>query len=444
MSTASANPAQDPTVSAVGSPNIIGPRLQIPQMGVKPEHKRPWWFIGAILFGQLGIFLALMGPATVSIGLKVTELTSDAAEQASMLGWIMPWGAIAAVVFNAVGGRMSDRTTWRLGRRRPWLIIGAVGMTGAMVILAFGTSTFVLALGWFLAQAFGNIAFSAFLASISDQLPEIQYGRTSGFVGVAQNVAIMVATWFAAWFSENMLLLFMVPAILGAVCIIGYALTLPEPVLERNRYPFNLVELLTTFWRNPITFPDFGLAWWSRFMIILASYLFITFRVLYMVNHLGLSSKEAASAVAVGVTIYTLVSMVSGVIAGWISDVTGRRKVLVAISILIFALGIYMLLHADTVGFFYFCEAIMGFAWGMYIAVDLALVLQVLPDPLNNGKDLGVFNMANALPQSLAPAFGAFLLKTLGDGTDFGPLLITAAICGVIGAVLTMFIRSVR
>lgn len=39
---------------------------------------------------------------------------------------------------------------------------------------------------------------------------------------------------------------------------------------------------------------------------------------------------------------------------------------------------------------------------------------------------------------------GGFLLSQLGGGTDFTALLVTAAAAGVLGAVLTMFIRSVR
>ncbi|MGO2360702.1 MAG: MFS transporter, partial [Brachybacterium tyrofermentans] len=144
------------------------------------------------------------------------------------------------------------------------------------------------------------------------------------------------------------------------------------------------------------------------------------------------------------VTIYTVASMVSGLLAGWISDRLGRRKVMVAIAILIFGIGTYGLLHADTVTGFYVCEAIMGVAYGMYLAVDLALVFEVLPDREKTGKDLGVFNMANALPQSLAPGVGGFLLAKLGGGTDFTALLVAAAISAVAGAILTMFIRGVK
>lgn len=434
----------DPTIDLQGSPNPLGPKLPIPHLGIKPDGKRPVWFIAGLVLAQFGLFLALLGPATVSIQLKVQTLTGDAAEQASMTAMVIAPGALAAVIFNAVGGRLSDRTTSSLGRRRPWMVLGIVGLALSLLLIALATGPLLMAIGWFISQAFANVAFAAFLGSVADQLPSEQYGKTSGLIGVAQNMGVMVATWLSAAFSSNMLLLFMVPAVLGLVLVVAYALMLPEPVLKENRYPFNLRELIATFWTNPLRYPDFGLAWWGRFLIILASYLFVTFRVLYMTNHLGLAAGAATAAVAVGVTIYTVASMVAGLAAGWISDKLGRRKVMVAVAILVFGIGTYGLLHADTVAGFYVCEAIMGVAYGMYLAVDLALVLEVLPNRENAGKDLGVFNMANALPQSLAPGVGGFLLAKLGGGTDFTALLVAAAISAVAGAILTMFIRGVK
>ena len=396
------------------------------------------------MLGQAGIFLALMGPATVSIQLKATQLSSIPAEQAAIVGFAIAPGALAAVIFNALGGRISDRTTGRFGRRRPWIVGGTVAMLLGMFLIAIAPGAGLMAVGWFLAQATANLAFSAFTASLSDQLSSRQYGKVSGLVNIAANFSVMAATWLAAWLDHSMLLLFLLPAVIGAVMALIYAFMIPEPVLKKNRHPFNLMDLLTTFWRNPLKYPDFALAWGGRFTIIFATYMFTTFRLLYMTNHLGLEAHAATGAVAIGVTIYTVFSMVAAVLGGWLSDFLGRRKVLVAASILIFGLATYLLLHADTVTAFYVVEAIMGIAYGVYGAVDLALVLEVLPSREEAGKDLGVFNIANALPQSLAPAFGGFLLANLGSGTNFAPLLITAGIVALSGAVMTMFIRGVK
>lgn len=436
--------APDPTIDLKGSPNLIGPKLPIPHLGIEPDTKKPAWYIGAVFLGQFGLFVALLAPVMVSMQLKVSSLTDDPVERVSMLGMVLTGGAVAAFLFNPIGGRLSDRTIGRWGRRRPWMIIGITGLMLALLVIALGTNTVTLAIGWFIAQAFANMGFAAFTASLADQLSEEQYGKTSGLVGIAQNVGIMVATWMGTFFTENMLLLFMVPAVIGFIAMTIYALSIPEPVLVKNKYPFNVKEFIQTFWTNPIRFPDFGLAWWGRFMIILASYLFTSFRLIYMENHLGLDTKSAAAAVALGVTIYTVSTMVSSLFAGWLSDKLGRRKVIVAAAILVFGIGTYLLLHVDSVSMFYVVEAIMGLSYGAYLAVDLALVFEVLPDRMNTGKDLGVFNMANALPQSLAPAFGGFLLANLGGGTDFTALLVVALAAAVIGAVLTMLIRSVK
>ena len=436
--------APDPTIDPVGSPNLIGPKLPIPHLGIAFDKPRPWWFVLGIMLGQLGIFIALMGPATVSIQIKASQLASSPAEAASITAFAVAPGALAAVIFNALGGRISDRSTSRFGRRRPWLIVGALGMLVGLALIALAPGAALMAVGWFLAQAAGNLALAAYVASIADQLSPAQYGRASGLVGIASNLAVMIATWLASVLTGNMIALFLVPGLIGMVLVLVFAFMLPEPVLRENRLPFNLRELVLTFWRNPVKFPDFGLAWGGRFTIILASYMFTTFRLLYMENHLGLDAGSATLAVATGVTIYTVTSMVASLLAGWLSDVLGRRKILVAASILIFGLATYLLLHADTVTAFYVVEAIMGLAYGTYIAVDLALVLEVLPDREQAGKDMGVFNIANALPQSLAPAFGGFLLANLGGGTDFTALLVAALVAAVIGAVLTMFIRGVK
>ncbi|MGP5412137.1 MFS transporter [Brachybacterium paraconglomeratum] len=436
--------APDPTIDPVGSPNLIGPKLPIPHLGIAFDKPRPWWFVLGIMLGQLGIFIALMGPATVSIQIKASQLASSPAEAASITAFAVAPGALAAVIFNALGGRISDRSTSRFGRRRPWLIVGALGMLVGLALIALAPGAALMAVGWFLAQAAGNLALAAYVASIADQLSPAQYGRASGLVGIASNLAVMIATWLASALTGSMVALFLVPGLIGMVLVLIFAFMLPEPVLRENRLPFNLRELVLTFWRNPVKFPDFGLAWGGRFTIILASYMFTTFRLLYMENHLGLDAGSATLAVATGVTIYTVTSMVASLAAGWLSDVLGRRKILVAASILIFGLATYLLLHADTVTAFYVVEAIMGLAYGTYIAVDLALVLEVLPDREQAGKDMGVFNIANALPQSLAPAFGGFLLANLGGGTDFTALLVAALVAAVIGAVLTMFIRGVK
>jgi MFS family permease len=77
--------------------------------------------------------------------------------------------------------------------------------------------------------------------------------------------------------------------------------------------------------------------------------------------------------------------------------------------------------------------AIGGLGFGMYLAVDLALVADVLPDQDKVAKDLGVLNIASALPCSIAPAIAPAILA-IGSGS-YGALYTVAGVCAVIGAV---------
>ncbi len=86
--------------------------------------------------------------------------------------------------------------------------------------------------------------------------------------------------------------------------------------------------------------------------------------------------------------------------------------------------------------------AISGLGLGMYAAVDLALVADVLPSKDNVAKDLGVFNIAGALPFSIAPA-GAPVILAIGGG-NYGVLYAAAGIFAIVGAVAILPVRGVR
>jgi len=207
----------------------------------------------------------------------------------------------------------------------------------------------------------------------------------------------------------------------------------------------DLREWVTTFWVNPAKYPDFALAWWSRFLITLATFMFTTFRLFFLQDKLGVSKDKAPAAVTIGVLVYTIALVAAGWVAGKISDRTGRRKFLVAGSTLLFGIGIVSLAHVTTVGQFYMVEALMGVAFGIYVGVDLALVVDVLPNPDDAGKDLGVFNMANALPQTVAPVFGAALLAvSSADNQNYELLLYTAGAASLLGALVVLPIKKVR
>jgi MFS family permease len=83
-----------------------------------------------------------------------------------------------------------------------------------------------------------------------------------------------------------------------------------------------------------------------------------------------------------------------------------------------------------------------GLGFGMYMAVDLALVVDVLPDADTAAKDLGVLNIAGALPFAVAPAVAPTLLAA-GNGS-YSVLYAVAGACALGGAAAVAPIRGVR
>jgi MFS family permease len=311
--------------------------------------------------------------------------------------------------------------------------------------MALGQTVPVITAGWCLAQLGANATLAPFIATISDQVPKFQRGSVSALLGIAQNVGILGGTYLAQLFQDQLVILFVVPSIFAIGAMILFAVILPDQRLTVKPPKMTAGEWVTTFWLNPLKHPDFALAWWSRFLITLATFMFTTFRLFYLRDELGLAESAAPAAVTIGVLIYTIALVASGWIAGKISDRTGRRKFLVAGSTLLFAAGIVLLAFVDSVTGFYVVEAVLGVAYGIYVGVDLALVVDVLPNPDDAGKDLGVFNMANALPQTVAPVIGATLLAINSPvNQNYDLLLWVAGVAGLIGAVVVLPIKKVK
>jgi MFS family permease len=406
-----------------------------------PTQNVSAWYLTALGLAQFGIYVAILSPVFVSMQLKAQSLNPS--DPASVIAVALPLGSLGAIIGNPLFGAMSDRTRTRWGRRRPWLLGGILVLFGGLALVAFSPNVGTLTVAWLICQLGSNAAFSAMMASWADNVPELQRGRASSIIGLAQNLAILAGTYAAVLLVENLPLLFILPGLLGVLCVVVYVFATPDRLPEVRPKPFSWLTFVHTFWTNPITHRDYGLAWWSRFLITLATFLFTTFRPFYMQDHFGLTAQRATAAVAFGVLLYTIALMIGAAVSGWLSDRVGRRKPFVAGSTLVFGIGLVALVFANDVVHFYFAEVIMGIAYGVYVAVDNALVVDVLPDPGKPGKDLGVMNIANSLPQSIAPAMGALLLG-VGVGDNYPVLLWGAGIVALLGALVVLPIRSVR
>ena len=129
---------------------------------------------------------------------------------------------------NPFFGKMSDRTTSRLGMRRPWMIIGLVGGSLGILIVALAPSIPVVLVGWCIAQLFFNALLAAQVAVLPDQVPTAQRGLVSGVLGVCLPIASVSGTFLVQLFTGNQLAMFLVPCAIGGFFILLFAVTLND------------------------------------------------------------------------------------------------------------------------------------------------------------------------------------------------------------------------
>ena len=305
------------------------------------------------------------------------------------------------MIGNVLFGRLSDRTTARWGRRRPWIVAGTIAMTGAFSIIALGQSVPVVTVGWCLAQLGANATLAPFVATISDQVPKFQRGSVSALLGIAQNVGVLGGVYLAQLFAKQMVILFVVPSIFAIGAMLLFAFDPARPASEGQAAADDGRRVD----RHPVGQPSQVPRLRLRLVVPVPDHPG-QFHVHHVpaVLHAGPAGNIPRRRAGQGVRRRPDLHHRSGCVRlGRGEDLRPHRVGGSSSwrgSTLLFAVGTVLLAHVSTLTGFYVVEALLGVAFGIYVGVDLALVVDVLPNPDDAGKDLGVFNMANALPQS--------------------------------------------
>ena len=416
-----------------------------------PPSRRPvgFGFIAAYTLAYVGVWMALLTPIAISLALKIGQVSPGGA--VGGLSLVLGVGAFVGLLANPFFGRLSDRTTSGFGMRRPWILGGAVGGSFGLFVISVAQNVPTILAGWCLTQLSFNALVAALAALLPDQVPAEQRGRVAGLLGVGLPVGLVGGTFLAQAFSGSVFLVFMAPAAVGMFFVLVLAAILDDRRQSPGYRPppYTLREFLGSFWVNPARHPDFGWAWLSRFLFNVAVATLITYNVFYLTEHLGISQERVPGLVFAAALVLNVGLVVFSVAGGWLSDLAGgRRKVFIWSSALVFGVGTAVIAFAGTLGVFLVGVGICGIGMGAYVAVDLALVTQVLPNPDDASKDLGVFGIAGTLPQSLAPAiaplFLAIPLFAGGEGSNYTALYLVAALFSVAGALAILPVKGVR
>src|SRR5205085_5199325 len=159
------------------------PAMEKPRLG--------FWQIWNMSFGFLGIqFGWALQMANMS---AIYEYLGADADQIPILWLAAP---LTGLIVQPIIGHMSDRTWGRLGRRRPYFLVGALLASTALVVMPNASALWMAAGLLWIMDASINISMEPFRAFVADRLPDEQ--RTRGFamqalfIGLGAVVASMM------------------------------------------------------------------------------------------------------------------------------------------------------------------------------------------------------------------------------------------------------------
>ncbi|WP_282205276.1 MFS transporter [Kitasatospora fiedleri] len=403
-------------------------------------------FVAGIALASLGLWAALYTPVQVLLARQL-EVVSPGHKEAS-LALVTGVGALVALVANPLVGALSDRTTSRFGRRGPWLAGGSLLGAAGLGLLAGQHTVAGLTAGWVMVQLGLSAAQAALVAVVPARVPVSQRAVVSAWVGATQPLAVLVGTAAVTGLADDaagylVLLVLLLAAQLPFLRSLREAPAKAAAPAAGGR--IGPRALLRSFLISPRRHPDFALAWLTRLLIQLGNatgtlYLlyFLRDRIHYETLFPG---RRAEQGLLVLVGLYSVGIVLAAFAGGVVSDRIGRRKAPVTAAGLVIAVGAGLLAAVPTWPVAIVAAALFGLGYGVYVSVDQALITEVLPDPETYGKDLGVINVAAALPHVLGPAIAALLVTHLGG---YPALFGTTAVLSALGAVLVQRIRGVR
>ncbi|HEY3523283.1 MAG TPA: MFS transporter [Candidatus Limnocylindrales bacterium] len=371
------------------------------------------------------------------------------------LGLMTTVGVVMAILVQPTIGTISDYTTSRWGRRKPYIAVGATLDVAFLVGIASGQTYAAVFAFLVLLQFSSNFAQGPFQGYVPDLVPEPQVGLASSLVGLMSVLGVIGGAMVGA-----------VGYLLGPVTVAGVALdrwALPTIAL-------GLIELAaalgTIRWVREDRAPKDrdGRSWFAiaaeawgtdvlaerSFVALLGSRLFFLMATgaltglvtYYLTRTLGLTDADKAVWVPISLILVAVVTGIATIPSARLSDRHGRKPLIFA-ACGIGAAGMLVIAVAPSIVVAEAGLALVGVASGTFLAVDWALMTEIIPRA-SSGRYMGISNVATASSGALAVAIGGTIMDLVGQalGDAAGPRVAYLAAVLAFG-ISALFLRRV-
>ncbi len=437
----------------------------MPPSNLLPKPKMSVLQITFMSFGFLGIQFgfALQNGNTSRI---LRSFGADV-EQLPMFWIVAP---LVGMIVQPIIGHYSDRTWNKLGRRKPYFLVGAILSSIALVVLPnSGLLTSVLPVLWMgagmvmIMDASFNISMEPFRALVADNLPESQ--RTSGFaiqtflIGIGAVVGSALPSMLAqmgfsqeagaSGVADNIRYSFYIGAVVFMAAILVTVFFSKEyPPEQYAQYhgqadtdikeKSSLLDIFTDFKNMPRTMKQLGLVQFFSWFALFSMWVFTTDAVATHVYGLtgdyskSIEYNTAGNVVSSAFGVYNLVAAVYALCLPLLAKFLGRKGTH-AFSLLAGGLGLLSIYFIKDPAMLNYSMIGVGLAWASILAMPYVILSGSIPAG-KLGIYMGIFNFFITLPQIVNGIFGGFIVKHFYNGQSIyaivlaGFLLICAAV----------------
>jgi len=422
-----------------------------------------FWQIWNMSFGFLGIQFGW--------GLQMANMSAiykylGAADHE--IAWLWIAAPLTGLLIQPVVGQMSDRCWTRLGRRRPFILVGAVLASLALVLMPNSPTLWMAAgLLWVLDGSI-NASMQPFRALVADTTPEEQnsqgFAMQSLFIGLGGTVSSalpwMMTNWFGVPVEEaggghiptSVKLSFYIGAVAFFAAVLYTVLTsrehppsdkeLSEIRARKFDWSLGLGEIAGLVMRIPRRMWELGVVQFFTWIGLFCMWIYFSPAVAKRLYQATPNSPDFAMAVEWAGFCFAVYNAVCFVFSFILIHLTKRfsAKPVHAFCLLAGAVGLASVLFANDKHTLLFSMVGVGIAWASILSMPYAMVSTALPKE-NIGAYMGIFNLFIVIPQvvatlALGPAMQFFLADdpvraVAAGGTAFG-----------IAAVLTLLLVS--
>jgi MFS family permease len=303
-------------------------------------------------------------------------------------------GAVAPIVIQPTIGVVSDYTVTRWGRRKPYIVVGAVLDVVFLAGLAWSNDFVAMVAFYFLLQVSSNFAQGPFQGYVPDLVPAKQVGTASGLMGLMLTLGTIGGVGIATIGGVHNPLATLALGLVEVATMAVLVATLNEGRGAPPR-PGSWRQVALSAWGRDILQQRSVLWLLVVRLFFLGAYNATLIALGYFRRSQGLSDDDANSTVFIATAIVGVSTALAAIPGGRLSDQFGRRPVIWSAA-LIAGLGLAAVAAAPSPALAVAAWVPFGIGMGVFLSADWALMSDVIPKA-TAGRYMGILNAGTAM-----------------------------------------------